>query len=253
MQDCKPRRTPLDASIQLSEMTGEPEDEIRAPYQELVGAFLYLSNCTRPDLAHAVGLLARFMSAPTEEHMKSARQVLRYLAGTVDLGIQYMQGDRGLIGYSDADYAGDPDTRKSTSGNVFLKNGGAISWSSKLQPTVAASTCEAEFIAAAAAAKEALWHRNLPGDLKGSIKAPEIRLDNQGALKLVHHPHAHQRTKHIDIAHRFVQDRVERGELVCSYVPTNEMSADCLTKAVPLMQLAKNKVSMGLVSKDINE
>jgi hypothetical protein len=136
---------------------------------------------------------------------------------------------------------------------VFLKNGGAVSWSSKLQPTVAASTCEAEFIAAAAAAKEALWLRNLLGDIRGSIKAPEVRLDNQGALKLVHYPHAHQRTKHIDIAHRFVQDRVERGELVCSYVPTNEMAADSLTKAVPLMQLEKNKVSMGLVSKEFNE
>jgi hypothetical protein len=134
---------------------------------------------------------------------------------------------------------------------VFLKNGGAISWSSRLQPTVAASTCEAEFIAAAA--KEALWLRNLLGDIKGSIKTPEIRLDNQGALKLVHHPHAHQRTKHIDTAHRFVQDRVERGELVCSYVHTNEMAADCLTKAVPLMQLEKNKVSMGLVTKEFSE
>jgi hypothetical protein len=118
---------------------------------------------------------------------------------------------------------------------------------------VKASTCEAEFIAAAAAAKEALWLRNLLGDMKGSIKAPEVRLDNQGALKLVHHPHAHQRTKLIDIAHRFVQDRVERGELLCSYVPTNEMAAGCLTKAVPLMQLEKNKVSMGLVSKEFNE
>jgi hypothetical protein len=253
MQDCKPRSTPFDASIQLSKMTGEPEDEIRAPYQELVGALLYLSNCTRPDLAHAVGLLARFMSAPTEEHMNSAKQVLGYLAGTMDLGIQYMQGDRGLIGYSAADYAGDPDKRKSTSGNVFFKNGGAISWSTKLQPTVAASTCEAEFIAGAAAAKEALRLSNLFGDTKGSIKAPEISLDNQEALKLVHHPHAHQRTKHIDKAHRFVQDRVERGELLCSYVPTNEIAADCLTKAVPLMQLEKNKVSMGLVTKEFNE
>jgi hypothetical protein len=222
MQDCKPRRTPLDASIQSSKMAGEPEDELRAPYQELVGALLYLSNCTRSDLAHAVGLLARFMSAPTDEHMKSAKQVLRYLAGSmhVGLGIQYMQGDRGLTGYS-ANYAGDPDKRKSASGNVLLKNGRAISWPSKLQPTVAASTCEAEFTAATAAAKEALWLKSLLGDVKGSIKAPEIRLDNQGALKLVHFPHAHQRTQHIDLAHRFVQDRVKRGE-ACVHICANQ-------------------------------
>jgi hypothetical protein len=257
MQDCKPRRTPLDTSIRLSKLSGYPDESIRVTYQELVGALLYLSNCTRPDLTHAIGMLARFMSAPTNEHMQSAKQVLRYLAGTLDLGIQFNTSDSTgnssegtVVGYSDADYAGDPDKRKSTSGNVFLRSGGAISWSSKLQPTVAASTCEAEFIAAAAAVKEALWIKNLLSDMQGKTESIEIKVDNQGALKLLHHPHAHQRTKHIDIAHRFVQDRVERGELVCSYVSTNEMAADCLTKAVPLPQFQKNKAVMGLVTRE---
>jgi hypothetical protein len=189
------------------------------------------------------------MSAPTDVHMSSVKQVIRYLAGTIDLGLEFSHGKNELVGYCDADYAGDIDKRKSTSGYVFLMNGAAISWSSKLQPTVAMSTCEAEFVAAANAAKELLWLATLLGDFTGQTKPVKLYVDNQGALKLLHHPHAHQKTKHIDIAYRFIQDRAERGEIICEYIETAKMVADCTTKAVPLAKLQENARDMGLVSK----
>ena len=157
-------------------------------------------------------------------------------------------GDDNLVGYCDADYAGDVDKRKSTSGFVFLLKNAAISWASKLQPTVAMSTCEEEFVSAANAAKEALWLKTLLGDFTGLIQPVKIFVDNQGALKLIHHPHTHQRTKHIDIAYRFIQDRVERGEISCVYIETAKMVADCITKAVPLAKLNENVRDMGLRS-----
>lgn len=249
LSDCRPRRTPLDANVTLSKDSGEPNPAVLEPYQELIGCLLYLTGCTRPDLAQAVGVLSRFMSAPTDEHMNAAKQVLRYLAGTTTLGLKFTKGDNVLVGYCDADYAGDIDKRKSTSGYVFLLNGAAISWASKLQPTVALSTCEAEFVAAANAEKELLWIRTLLSDFTGHIEPVKLFGDNQGALKLIQHPHSHQRTKHIDIAYRFIQDRVERGELICEYIETAKMVADCTTKAVPLAKLTENVRDMGITSR----
>lgn len=246
MQDSKPRKTPMDANLPLKVFDGKADTDVLEPYQSLVGSLLYLANCTRPDISQPVGVLSRFMSNPSAEHLSAAKQVLRYLRGTADLGLLYTSKSANLIGYCDADYAGDLDKRKSTSGFVFLRAGAAIAWSSKLQPTVALSTCEAEFISTAAAIKEALWLRNLLGDFEGQVKPVLIFGDNQGALKLLHHPHAHQRTKHIDVAHRFAQDRVERGEIQCEYIQTNAMVADCTTKVVPLKKFEENRKDMGM-------
>jgi hypothetical protein len=192
------------------------------------------------------------MSAPTDVHVSAVKQVIRYLAGTTLLGLLFSAGDNLLTGYCDADYAGDIDKRKSTSGHVFLLNGSSISWASKLQPTVAMSTCEAEFVAASNAAKEALWLRRLLGDFTGKVQPVKLHIDNQGALKLIHHPYCHQRTKHIDIAHRFIQERAERGEIICQYIETAKMVADCTTKSVPRAKLEANIQDMGLVM-DIEE
>jgi Reverse transcriptase (RNA-dependent DNA polymerase) len=165
MSDCKPRVAPLDANMQLCK-SGKPLG-LDMPYRELVGSLLYLSTCTRPDLAHSVGMLSRFVSAPTEEHWAAAKQVLRYIAGTIELGIVYGGATGEPIGYSDSIFAVELEGRKSTSCNVFLFGGGAISWSSKLQTVVATSTCEAELIAFAAAVKEALQQSKILVDVFG--------------------------------------------------------------------------------------
>ncbi|KAJ9506620.1 hypothetical protein QJQ45_003854 [Haematococcus lacustris] len=143
---------------------GDALDTAHHSYSALVGSLLYLSCCTRPDIAYAVGALARHMAAPTQQHWTAAKAVLSYLKGTASQGL-VIGGNDSLQGYCDADYAGDKDTARSTTGYVFTLHGAAISWSSRLQPTVAMSTAEAEYMAASGAVKEAVWLRKLMQDL----------------------------------------------------------------------------------------
>ncbi len=170
----------------------------------------------------------------------------RYLKGTVEHGIVYGGGGTALQGYSDADWGGDRVKRKSTTGYVFTLNGGAVSWSSKLQPTVAASTMEAEYMAAAAATREALWLRNVVSVFTGSVEQVLIWGDNQGALSLIKNPLLTERSKHIDVQHHFVRDRAERGEVKFEYCPTAQMVADMLTKALPEGKFVPFRWEMGI-------
>ena len=217
------------------------------PYSALVGSLNYLALCTRPDLAQAVGVLARYMSAPTEAHWGVALGVVRYLRGTQDLGLVYSRSGQGVVvGFCDADFAGDRDQRRSTTGYVFLAAGGAISWSSQRQKTVALSTAEAEYQAASAAAREALWMRQLMQDLAVPLYCISIRSDNQAALTLLANPVLSQRSKHIDVIHHFARERAERGEVGFNYIPTAEMAADFLTKSVPESTFQRCRVAVGM-------
>jgi ribonuclease HI len=139
-----------------------------------------------------------------------------------------------LQGYCDADYAGDTDTRKSTTGFVFTLNSGAVTWQSKRQPTMAASTTEAEYMAAAAAIKEGLWLRKLLNDLQLGSGAIKIYADNQSAIKILHNPIMTGRAKHIDVLHHFARERVMRKEVCVTYISTDSMLADMLTKVLPI-------------------
>lgn len=231
LHDAKIKATPLSPSIKLSKtQSGAELDKTQFGYSELVGSLMYLAVCTRPDIAYPVGALARYMSNPSIEHWNAAKGVLRYLAGTSDFGIIFGNGFRELIGYCDADYAGDIDTRRSTTAYAFVMNGGVVSWSSRLQPTVAVSTAEAEYMAAAAAVKEALWFRRLLQELGVVTATVHINCDNQGAIKLLKHPIASVRSKHIDVIYHFARERVARREVHFDYISTDKMIADCLTK-----------------------
>ena len=211
-----------------------------------MGSLLYLSVCTRPDIAQAVGALARYMSVPTVAHWAAALGVVRYLAGTGEAGVTFGEGGAVLEGYCDADYAGDVDTRRSTPGYVFLMFGGAVSWSSRLQPTVAASTVEAEYLSAAQAVKEALWFRKLGGNLGLGLGTVRIYCDNQGAIRLLKHPIASQRSKHIDVIHHFARERVARKEVEFAYCRTEDMNADILTKALTPGKFKKCRIEIGI-------
>jgi hypothetical protein len=150
------------------------------------------------------------------------------------------------LGFCDADYAGDVDTRRSTTGYVFTLYGGAISWQSKRQPTVAVSTSEAEYMAAAAAVKEALWLGKLMCDLGMPQSAMRILGDNQAALKLLRNPITSLRSKHIDIVHHFARERVLRGEILFGYISTSEQMADVLTKPLSTAKHNKCTAAMGV-------
>jgi hypothetical protein len=155
-----------------------------------------------------------------------------------------------LSGYSDSDWAGDYDTRKSTSGFVFGVGSAAISWSSKLQATVALSTCEAEYIGQTNAAKEAIWLRRLLDEIQPKTanqpRATIIYCDNQGAIALAKNPQFHARTKHIDIQHHFVREKVNEGIVQLEYIDTERQVADGLTKALDKVRFERFRKAIGL-------
>jgi hypothetical protein len=246
LDDGKPKAVPLSPSVRLSKDDGEPLDTAVYTYSPLVGSLLYLSVCTRPDISYTVGALARFMSNPTAAHWQAAKGLLRYLAGTATYGITYGGGSE-LLSYCDADYAGDTDTRRSTTGYVFILNGGAISWSSRRQQTVAASTTEAEYMAAAHAVKEALWLRKLLQDVRIPIGTVTIKADNQSAIKLLKNPISSVRSKHIDVIYHFARERVARKEVAFTYIKTDDMIADMLTKPVPETKHRFCRTGMGIM------
>lgn len=249
MDDAKPKSVPMSPAIKL--VKTEPNDEAATnfPYRELIGSLLYLSVCTRPDIAFAVGALARHMSKPSSEHWAAAKDVLRYLSSTERFGITFggsINKDDGLTAYCDADYAGDISTRRSTTGYAFMMHGGCVSWSSRLQQTVAASTAESEYMAAAAAVKEALWMRTLLADLGFPPGPVPIFSDNQAAIKILQNPISSNRSKHIDVLYHFARERVARGEVTFTYISTEDMVADILTKPLPEVKFNRHARSLGL-------
>ena len=151
-----------------------------------------------------------------------------------------------FVGYSDADWAGDPVTRRSTTAFAFLCNHVAIAWCSKRQKTVAASTVEAVYQAGAAAAREALWLRKLAADLDLEEGAIPINIDNQGALSVARNPVTSSHSKHIDVHHHLLRERVARGEVAVRYCPTELMVADILTKALPANKFCFCRAAMGV-------
>ncbi|CAM8944240.1 unnamed protein product [Rhodiola kirilowii] len=210
------------------------------PYSSAVGSLMYAMVCTRPDLAHSVSLVSRFMANPGKDHWAAVKWILRYLRGSTGIGLKYGGADQGgaekeadmIMGYCDSDYAASIDTWKSQSGIVFTVFGTAVSWKATLQPVVALSTTEAEYIAITEAVKEALWLRGLLIELGFEQKRVKVFCDNQGAVHLSKHQVFHERSKHIDIRMHFVRDIVESGEVGIEKISTENNPADMLTKAV---------------------
>ena len=250
MNDCRPVKTPMDHQPSPPDPGYQaPKAEIRY-YQSIIGSLMYAMVETRPGIAFAVGRLSQFNTNPTEQHLKAVKHVLRYLKGTLDLGITY-GGNDSLLGYTDADWAGDLERRKSTGGYLFTLYGGAVSWSSKRQTTVALSSCEAEYMAQTQSSKEAISNNRLIKelDLDGSLTANgpiKIRADNQGAIHLSKDPKYHSRTKHIDVQWHYVRDQVESGAVDFEYCPTDHMAADGLTKPLERVKFQRFVYMVGL-------
>ena len=246
----KPVPTPLPpkSSLSKADSPAGPDDGEKsigdAPYRSLIGSLLYASLGTRPDVAFAVNTLSRFNQNPGLVHWKSAMRVLRYLNGTRTMGLHFKKqpGSKLKIDiFSDSDWGSNIDDRRSISGFVVKISGGAISWSSRAQKTVALSSCEAEFLALSEALKEALWLYQVFHELDLDYDSPiTIHVDNQAAINLAHNSVLHQRSKHIDIRYMRVRDEVAAGRVAVKFVPTGENRADLLTKAVSLEQFANN-------------
>lgn len=204
------------------------------PYQQIIGSLMWIAGSTRPDIAFAVNYLSRYSSMPTEGHWQQALRVVSYLGSTRDAGIRLggaFGGNIILEGWTDADWGGCLDTRRSTTGYSFTVNGSLIGWSSRRQQTVASSTLHAEYIAVSEAAREAAWLRTLLGELGlEQPKATIVHCDNQGAMFLAKNPSTHTRTKHIDIRHHIIREMIESGEISLVYTKTEDQLADIFTK-----------------------
>ncbi|KAJ9529083.1 hypothetical protein QJQ45_007782 [Haematococcus lacustris] len=247
LAECNPRQLPLSPGTQLVKEGEQLSEQHTLRYRELVGGLLWLSTCTRPDIAFAVGQLTRYMQAPTREHEQAAQGVLRYLRGTAGQGLVFRGSCSGeLVGFCDSDYASCKQSRRSTTGYVFILSGATVSVRSKLQTTVATSTTEAEYQAAADATREALFLRKLLHELCAVTGPVPILCDSQGAVALVKNPVESQRSKHISVMHHMARERVWRGEVEFSYCPTADMVADALTKALPGPKFVSCKAGMGV-------
>jgi len=207
-------------------------------YRSIIGALMYAANTTRIDIAHVVGQLSRFAAAPCEHHLDAAKHVLRYLRGTSSLGLVFGSNNSGssspssltLIAYSDANWGGDSEDRKSTTGTIIKFNGDVISWLSKKQSTVSLSSSEAEYMALSTSTCEILWYQMWIQEVFKQKVVGTIYCDNQAAIYLSNNDGMHGRSKHIDIRHHFIRDHVYNKNIVVQYVNTKDQQADLLTK-----------------------
>ena len=219
----------------LDAMTSDvPVDPILLKrYQSLVGALLYCSTNTRPDVAYAVNVLCRAMSRPSPELMSAALRVLYYLHVHRKIGLRYVADQKALSGMSDSDWA----VRHSVSGWLFMYSSAVVSWASKRQKSVALSSCEAEIMASSEAAKEAVYLQGFLTEMGFGSQFPlSLGCDNKAARDLAYNPEHHPRTKHIDRRHFYIRELVELGRIEVPYVATADNLADFFTKSLPSKQ-----------------
>eukprot|EP00253_Pinus_taeda_P032914 PITA_32914 len=247
MTDCKAMSTPLEQNAKLYKEDGSKEAD-GTLYRQLVGSLNYLTT-TRPDIAYSVSILSQFMAKPSGNHWNAAKKVLRYLKGTVNLGIMYIdESDVVLTGFCDSDWAGNPNDRRSTSGYAFHIGSGVVSWSSKKQPTVSLSSTESEYKALTNATCEAIWLRRIIADLEETQSgATCINCDNQSAIKLAHNPVYHARTKHVELQYHFVREKIESNEIGLIFCNTKDNVADIFTKPLGKIKFEFFRSQLGIV------
>ena len=223
----------------------------KIPYASAIGSIMYAMVCTRPDVSYALSITSRYQSDPGESHWTAVKNILKYLRRTKDAFLIYggLESELVVNGYTDASFQSDIDDYRSQSGFVFCLNGGAISWKSSKQETVADSTTEAEYIAASDAAKEAVWIKKfITGlDVVPSISNPvDLYCDNNGAIAQAKEPRQHQKSKHILRRFHLIREIIDRGDVKICRVSTNDNIADPLTKSLPQSKHDGHTRSLGL-------
>lgn len=248
MMKAKTAETPetlLKLSKAMSPQTpDEKEAAAKLPYMAVVGSTLYAALATRPDIAHAVNEVCRYMSCFGEKHWNAAKQVLRYLKGSLDQHLVYkpetsLDNTIRIQAFSDSDWAGDLDDRKSITGFIIKIDGCTVSWASKKQSIVSMSSAEAEYIALAETAKEVLWIKNFLTELTGQALHCTIFGDNQASHAIAMMPVSNDRSKHIDTRFHFIRDCVRRNEFELQWISTEYQLADIFTKALQKIKFAK--------------
>lgn len=224
-----------DAKIVSTTVIKSENNEVNAlntsfPYRETIGSLLYLANKTRPDLAYAVNLASRRIEKPTNQDVIAVKRILRFLKGTLDKGITFYNDSKEIVAYCDSDFAGDIDSRKSTTGYVILFCGGLIAWGSKKQPTIALSSTEAEYIAASECCRELLYINSMLKEMLENSLSTVLKIDNQSTISLIKNGIINKRLKHIDVRYRFVHEMYKIKSINIEYCPSDVQLADMLTK-----------------------
>lgn len=230
MLGCKPSDIPMDA--RKVEDDGKLVDKER--YQRMVGKLIYLSH-TRPDIAFAVSVVSQHMNSPREKHLQMVYKILRYLKSTPGQGLFFKKGEKSTIEvYTDADWAGCIEDRKSTSGYCTFVWGNLVTWKSKKQKVVARSSAEAELRALAKGVCEGLWIRRVLEEIQITVEPPiKLYCDNKAALNIAQNPIQHERIKHVEVDRHFIKENVENEVICLTYIPTKLQPADILTKGLP--------------------
>ncbi|GAB2273823.1 hypothetical protein Dimus_039054 [Dionaea muscipula] len=267
MWSCRLVSTPVLVGIKLSK-AGNGHLADPSLYRSLVGSLRYVT-CTRPDILYAVGLVCRFMETPTTEHLATCERILRYLKGTFAYGLWYASSSPATVsvapvllpdsppsfvlsGYSDSDWGGDVDGRKSTTGFLFFFGAAVFTWVSKLQPIVTLSSTEAEYVAVASCVQHGLWLRQLLKELyMEQAMSTVVNVDNQSAIAVAKNPVYHDRSKHIDVRFHFLREAITKGDVELAYVKTQFQLADLLTKPLGYQCFVKMRNMLGLIDSSL--
>lgn len=249
MSNCKPVSTPMSASEKLSVNDGEPlSPEDATKYRSIVGALQYLT-LTRPDIAFSVIKICQFLHCPTSVHWTAVKRILRYVHQTLHLGIRFRRSSSLLVSaFSDADWAGCTDDRRSTGGFATFLGSNLISWNDRKQPTVSRSSTEAEYKSLANATAELIWVESVLREL--GIKLTQTSIlwcDNLGAKYLTANPIFHARTKDIEVDFHFVRERVSNKQLDVRFISTKDQIADGFTKPLTIQKLEDFRHNLNLV------
>uniref|UniRef100_A0A7N2MUY1 Retrovirus-related Pol polyprotein from transposon TNT 1-94 n=1 Tax=Quercus lobata TaxID=97700 RepID=A0A7N2MUY1_QUELO len=253
MNEAKPVSTPLGSHFKLSkEQSPKTEEErehmSKVPYASAIGSLMYAMVCTRPDIAHAVGVVSRFMSRPGKQYWEAVKWILRYLKVSSDTCLCFTGASLKLQGYVDADFAGDIDSRKSTTGFVFTLGGTAISWASNLQKIVTLSSTETEYVAATEAGKEMIWLHGFLNELGKKQEMGILHSDSQSAIFLAKNSVFHSKSKHIQTKYHFIRYLVEDKLVMLEKICGSKNPADMLTKGVTIEKLKLCAASIGLLA-----
>ncbi|CAM8965984.1 unnamed protein product [Rhodiola kirilowii] len=245
--DCRPVNTPFESSKHLFPNKGAPVSQLE--YSRVIGSLMYAMTSTRPDIAFAVGKLSRYTSNPSEDHWQAVHRVLWYLKGTMNLGLVYSEFPSVIEGYSDASWISNEEDHSSTSGWVFLLGRGAISWASKKQTCISSSTMESEFVALAAASKEAEWLKNMIHEIplwERPISPILIHCDSVAALAKVYSHVYNGKSRHLGVRHSAVRELITHGVISVDFVKSQQNLADHLTKGLVREVITKSVKGMGL-------
>ncbi|KAG7572578.1 hypothetical protein ISN44_As09g009400 [Arabidopsis suecica] len=245
--DDRPVVTPFDPTCKLSKNEGESVSQLE--YTQILGSIMYITNCTRPDLAYSLSRLSRYASNPNGEQWNALVRVLRYLKHTMNYGLYYTKYPPVLEGYSDANWISGSTDSKSTSGYVFTLGGGAVSWKSSKQTCIARSTMESEFIALDSAAEEAEWLRNFLEDIPlwpKPVTALCIHCDNMAALNIARNKNFNGKSRHIRRRHATIRQLLSNGVIALDYIRSKENLADPLTKGLTKEQVVFTSRGIGL-------